>query len=61
MTQTENQTCKECGLPIKLCNAIALYRYSVERFEQGQLEAAKDFATSAERHYRDWRSSTHSQ
>lgn len=42
-----DQLCQECGLPIKVCNALASYRYAIERVRQGNMIAALDFAESA--------------
>lgn len=39
--------CKTCGLPMKICNALAHYRIAIKHFDHGLIDAAWDSANSA--------------
>lgn len=47
-------TCDECGLPISVCNAIALYRRVVHLVQKGQIELALEVAAYAQDEINDW-------
>jgi len=43
--------CKECGLPIDACNAMAMYRRCAEEVERGRMDQAEAYAASAKAWY----------
>ena len=48
--------CKECDLPIPVCNALAMYRKAVQYYKLGRTEEAGRFAADAEEDYERYRS-----
>jgi hypothetical protein len=49
------KTCEECGLPIPVCNALALYRRSHGYLLRERYDDAKDAAISAHEEYERFR------
>ena len=47
--------CEECGLPIKACNALAMYRDAVAHFRVGLQERGLDDADRAKEWYDKFR------
>ncbi len=41
------KTCEECGLPVKLCTALTMYRKAFTAYESGDVNAARDCADDA--------------
>ena len=41
------KTCEECGLPVKLCTALTMYRKAFEAYENGDVTAAHNCADDA--------------
>jgi len=44
-------TCPECGLPFGACNALAMYRKSVDYYRRGKSVEGDQFAESAKELY----------
>lgn len=53
LVMTKN--CEECGLPIKACNALAMYRIAHRQIERGRVEDAKEAGRSANDWYQKFR------
>lgn len=43
--------CEECGLPIAICNALALQRNAIRNFKEGRTESALEFEKDAASEY----------
>jgi hypothetical protein len=39
--------CKECGLPMPICNALAMYRTAMEALQRGDMADARKWAAEA--------------
>jgi hypothetical protein len=52
-TKGKTMTCDECGLPISVCNTLALYRYAVDRYEHGNFDAAREYVRNAKISYEE--------
>jgi hypothetical protein len=47
--------CRECGLPIKACNALAMYRRSHGLFKREKIGEADEAANSANDWYQQFK------
>lgn len=49
------EICQECGLPIVLCNSIALQNMAIEKFKRGKNKEAIKYSEDADRYYKRWK------
>jgi hypothetical protein len=46
--------CPECGLPVRACNAIRMYRRAAVLLREGRLVQARDLLNEADSEFERW-------